>query len=212
MKPAAQFTPPPPPAIRGIISGALLAATAALTLTAAPPADAQTARTYTFTASVNGGPACTDCRADEGDQFALTFTLDSIGSSFVAGVRMPAISFGGTAVHGDDFTGGTRRADFRGGDVDLTAIRSFTIVTDGEPEPDETITVAVPVPFVSQTSDTYTTTSTDITITIAANDGHPDQAPVTPPVVTPGPAPGPATDNPTARAERLDAPVAAVAR
>ncbi|MDD9870226.1 MAG: autotransporter outer membrane beta-barrel domain-containing protein [Gammaproteobacteria bacterium] len=49
------------------------------------------------------------------------------------------------------------------------------------------------------TTDTFTTISTGITITIAANDGYVDPN-------------APVPDNPTARAERLEAPVAAVAR
>ncbi|MDD9884812.1 MAG: autotransporter domain-containing protein, partial [Gammaproteobacteria bacterium] len=87
---------------------------------------------------------------------------------------------------------------------------------DGIPEPDETITYTVTgirTPLAT-TPATFTIGSpASVTVTVLANDGYVAPVdPVTPPVVTPGPGPGPATDNPTARAERLDAPAAAVAR
>ncbi|MDD9882936.1 MAG: hypothetical protein OXU62_00130 [Gammaproteobacteria bacterium] len=71
------------------------------------------------------------------------------------------------------------------------------------------------MPRVNTAHSFHSTTDTfaygdPLTVTIRQNDGY--VAPVAPPVVTPGPAPGPATDNPAALAERLEAPVGAVAR
>ncbi|MDD9884893.1 MAG: autotransporter outer membrane beta-barrel domain-containing protein, partial [Gammaproteobacteria bacterium] len=198
-----------------IISGALLAGLAALTLAAAPTADAQTAHTYTFTATGDNGdrdPVEPGLQVDEGDVITFTFTLSSISTAPLSSIRVPQVSFGGTAMQGQDYTGQTlvmggevvwRQADFTARDAggDLSAFREFQVVADGTPEPDETIIFALPTLTARNTADTYTTTSTDITVTIRANDGY--VAPI---------APGPAVDNPVARAERLEAPVAAVAR
>ncbi|MDD9856028.1 MAG: autotransporter outer membrane beta-barrel domain-containing protein [Gammaproteobacteria bacterium] len=209
----AEFIAPPPPALRGLISGIFFAA---IFLLAAPPAEAQTVHTYTFTATGSGGdrdPVAPGLQVDEGD--SITFTL-----SFNSGGRLAEfgpIPLSGT-VTADDYTCGTptscglllRQGDTSNRDS-LQLI--YSITDDATAEPDETFTLAVPQATPIIGSGTYTTTSTDITVTILANDGYVAPVdPVTPPVVTPGPGPGPATDNPTARAERLDAPAAAVAR
>jgi len=81
----------------------------------------------------------------------------------------------------------------------FSSTRTYSITDDNIAEPDETIIVPVPVLTTLLTTDTFTTISTGITITIAANDGYVDPN-------------APVPDNPTARAERLEAPVAAVAR
>ncbi|MDD9815382.1 MAG: hypothetical protein OXU31_05300, partial [Gammaproteobacteria bacterium] len=91
------------------------------------------------------------------------------------------------------------------------------ILNDNTPEPDQTITISVgEITVFSATTPPGPWTVGNpgsATFTIRANDGYVAPVdPVTPPVVTPGPGPGPATDNPAARAERLDAPAAAVAR
>ena len=138
---------------------------------------------------------------DEGD--SITFTL-----SFNSGGRLAEfgpIPLSGT-VTADDYTCGTptscglllRQGDTSNRDS-LQLI--YSITDDATAEPDETFTLAVPQATPIIGSGTYTTTSTDITVTIRANDGY--VAPI---------APGPAVDNPVARAERLEAPVAAVAR
>ena len=149
---------------------------------------------------------------DEGDTVTLTITFDSLGAGG-NGANWRAVPFAGTATHGEDYTGRSgaqwESNALSAGDGMLTISRNYPITDDSTPEPDETITVAVPAVTAILGSDTYTTTSTDITVTILANDGYVAPVdPVTPPVVTPGLA----TDNPVARAERLDAPVAAVAR
>ncbi|MDD9818286.1 MAG: hypothetical protein OXU61_09165, partial [Gammaproteobacteria bacterium] len=171
-----QITPPPPPRFRGIISGVFLAGIAVLTLAAVPSAEAQTPRTYTFTASINGGAACTDCQATEGDTFTLTLTVSGITSG---GAIWSPVVFGGDATAGlnADYGAGVGVPPdrFRGGSIAagsglLSSAATFTIYNDISAEPAETITVSVPVvsPFGSN-SDTYTTTSTTITITIRAS-------------------------------------------
>jgi len=176
----------------------------ALTLAAAPPADAQTARTLTISASVNGGPACTDCRANEGDRVDFTVALSGI----TAGVLWThPYSPAGTATFGVDYdisTLGPGNSEFAAevftaSDL-ISRIRTLRITDDSAPEPDETITVTMRLnPALTTTTDTVTIVP--LTVTIAANDGY--VAPV---------APGPVADDPAARAERLEAPVAAVAR
>ena len=216
-----QFRPPyrpPPPALRALISGILLAAGI---LAAAPPATAQNAYTYTLTATADNGdrdPTAPGLQVDEGD--IVTFTLDFSGSG--PGVDISAWVFSGTAAFRDDYECATQincgitrdSATATLEAAELPFSLGFTITNDAAPEPDETFTLAVPQVTDVLGSDTYTTASTDITVTIRQNDGY--VAPVTPPVVTPGPGPGPApgpgTDNPTARAERLEAPAAAAAR
>ncbi|MDD9871186.1 MAG: hypothetical protein OXU41_06680, partial [Gammaproteobacteria bacterium] len=79
------------------------------------------------------------------------------------------------------------------------------ILNDNTPEPDQTITISVgEITVFSATTPPGPWTAGDpgsATFTIRANDGY--VAPV---------APGPVADDPAARAERLEAPVAAVAR
>jgi len=166
-----------PPAQRGLISGAFLAGLAALFLTAAPTAEAQEARTYTFTASVNGGPVCTDCQANEGDTFTLTLTI----SGLTAGeASTNSVDFGGTATAGEDYidgranrwrissvVAGDRNAD---GDPDLVRSQSYNVVDDIPAEDAETITISVPTVTGTFTTDTFSTTSVGITITISQNE------------------------------------------
>jgi len=158
---------------------------------------------------------------EEGDSVTITFAASGITSNPLALISSPQTSFGGTATQGQDYTGSTAGGEvvwpltrISEADRPLRAFHTYDITDDDMPEPAETITLAVPAPVtVIVGSGTYTTTSTDITITIRASDGYVAPVdPVTPPVVTPGPAPGPGTDNPAARAERLDAPASAVAR
>ncbi|MDD9852156.1 MAG: hypothetical protein OXU94_10460 [Gammaproteobacteria bacterium] len=89
-----------------------------------------------------------------------------------------------------------------------TLVGNFTIVVgtvdDNIPEPDETITFAIADSGISillpTTPPTWTVGSpASVTITIVDNDGYVDPN-------------APVADNPTARAERLEAPAAAVAR
>ncbi|MDD9850564.1 MAG: autotransporter outer membrane beta-barrel domain-containing protein, partial [Gammaproteobacteria bacterium] len=195
--------PPPPPAIRGIISGALLAV---LTLTAAPPAEAQTVRTYTFTATNDAGdrdPVAPGLQVDEGDTVTLTLTVSGVTSGEAGWSSTP---FSGTATAGDDYQvgigsghGAFRASAVVAGDRDLFQAVTYSITNDTMPEPDETIIAPVPVVTGSLNPDTYTTTSTDITITIRQNDGYVDPN-------------APVADNPAARAARLEAPAAALAR
>ena len=154
---------------------------------------------------------------DEGDTVTITLTVDGLsdGAFFVSNTNFA----GGTATPGTDFEtpggliflSGNFLSTFRVGD--LSNFQPLNILDDSQPEPDET--VVLPVPRVDFTHAFTSTTDTfaygePLTFTIRASDGY--VAPVAPPVVTPGPGPGPATDNPTARAERLEAPAAAVAR
>ena len=139
---------------------------------------------------------------DEGDTVNLTITLSGITGNLA---RWNAVNFAGTATAGEDYPEGRIAANaITAPDISRTLM--YLITDDDTPEPDETIIVPVPVVTSFGNLDSFTTTSTAITITILANDGYVD--PVAPPTV----APGLATDNPTARAERLEAPVAAVAR
>ncbi|MCY4245227.1 MAG: hypothetical protein OXE47_07880, partial [Gammaproteobacteria bacterium] len=89
-----------------------------------------------------------------------------------------------------------------------TLVGNFTIVVgtvdDDIPEPDETITFAIADSGISillpTTPPTWAVGSpASVTITIVDNDGYVDPD-------------APVADNPTARAERLEAPAAAVAR
>ena len=68
-------SPPPPPAKRELISRALLTGLAALTLAAAPAAQAQTAGTVTIGVAENLGlTPMTSLRVNEGDVFAIVIT------------------------------------------------------------------------------------------------------------------------------------------
>jgi len=167
-----------PRARRGFISGAFLAIAAIVAIAglAAAPAQAQTARTYTFTAHINGGPACTACQANEGDELRLELRVNGISSG---GVSWNTVTFAGsataTAGEDNDYTGGGafQAGAFTAADESTLTQRSYPITDDATPEVDETITVGVPVVTATDGNpDTYTTTSAAITITIAANDGN----------------------------------------
>ena len=108
-------------------------------------------------------------------------------------------------------------------DINVVQSTNFACVVirdDDDPEPDETVTFTITTitTIFPTTPPNFTIGDpASATVTIPANDGYVAPVdPVTPPVVTPGPGPGPApgpgADNPTARAERLEAPAAAAAR
>ena len=107
--------------------------------------------TLDFSASVAGGPACTDCRANEGDTVVITLTLSAWTGSNLA---TRAVQFGGSATPGTDFTGpfagpgnnqwGVIASSPRFTETDLSVSRTYTISNDITPEPDETITLAAP--------------------------------------------------------------------
>ncbi|MDD9850266.1 MAG: hypothetical protein OXU94_00620, partial [Gammaproteobacteria bacterium] len=186
--------PPPPPAIRGIISGALLAV---LTLATAPNAGAQT---LTLSATGDRDPGTPGIQVDEGD--TITVTLAITGASTGA-YSSRATTFGGTATAGTDYTtAGTGGFNF--GIRQLFPSNGFsesqdiTITADGTPEPDETITLAEPQRTFSSIT-IVDRIGFPLTITIRTNDGYVDPN-------------APVADNPAARAARLEAPLAAVAR
>ena len=81
------------------------------------------------------------------------------------------------------------------------SIGPYATSDDDLPEPDETIIISVQVDTLRSNIMPASTVGIPLTITILANDGY--VAPV---------APGPVADDPAARAERLEAPAAAVAR
>ena len=167
---------------RRLGAAVVFAALAALTLPAAPEAQAQTSH-WTLSASVNGGAACTTCRAEEGDSVAITFTITPASGAFAAGPG----TFGGTATVDSDY-----RSSSGGGTVDMRVSNfpsylssndgyslsaTLTILDDDAtegPEADETITLAVPTVALNPGSLTVTR-GDPLTITIAANDGHPDE-------------------------------------
>ncbi|MDD9851289.1 MAG: autotransporter outer membrane beta-barrel domain-containing protein, partial [Gammaproteobacteria bacterium] len=188
--------PPPPPALRGIISGALLAALAAVFLLAAPVH----AQTLSLTATGSNGdrdPAAPGLQVDEGDTVTLTLSLS--GASVGIHATNP-VGSEGTAVFNDDYMFPGRLSGFSlSGTSGFTESKTLTITDDDIPEPDETIII----PMLTRSVGTVRPTNTagPLTITIRQNDGY--VAPV---------APGPAADSPAARAMRLEAPVAAVAR
>ena len=202
----------PPPAIPGVISGILLAA---LTRAAAPSAEAQTAGTLTIAATSNNDdrdPDTPGLQVHEGDRINITVTAHGK----TAGAVTAIIDTTGTASATDTNPSISPRTRA----YQIAIIVGQTQVTrvaatddDNIPEPDETITFTISgsAILLAITPPAWTIGSpASVTVTILANDGYVD--PVTPPVVTPGPAPGPATDNPAARADRLDAPAGAVAR
>ena len=142
---------------------------------------------------------------DEGD--TVTLTLSVTGASvgfFTSNAPTP----GGTATISEDFDFPEGRSGFTFSNAEnFSESKTLTITDDDIPEPDETIII----PVLERNTGNVRPTNTvgPVTITIRQNDGY------VAPVVTPGPGPttpAPGTDNPTARAERLEAPVAAVAR
>ena len=156
---------------------------------------------------------------DEGDTVTITLTISGFASGVVA-VSWIQTSFGGSATQGQDYTGESRNGEvvwansgIAQGDPDLVHSADYAITADNTAEPAETITLAVPALSNAGAQTPYTTTSPAIAITIRANDA--DNRFVPPAVVTPDPGPAtpdPAADNPAARAERLEAPAAALAR
>ncbi|MDD9869128.1 MAG: hypothetical protein OXU50_04460, partial [Gammaproteobacteria bacterium] len=128
--------------------------------------------TATLSASVNGGPACTDCRANEGDSLAITLTL----TPGAGAIGFNSESFGGTATQGEDYTG-VRESGvvvwpteiFNAG-TGYSDTNNYMIVNDTTAEPDETMTLEVP--SVGQNPGNLAVArGAPITITILASDG-----------------------------------------
>ena len=191
---------PPPPAkrgFRGLISGVLLAGLATLTLTTAPNAGAQT---LTLSATGDRDPATPGIQVDEGDTIAITLAITGASSG---ALTTSVANFGGTAVAGADYTvtsgGNLNRfgARFLASSTRFSQSAEISITADGAPEPDETMTLNPQV--IVDTVGITTRVGFPLTITIRANDGYVDPN-------------APVADNPTARAARLEAPLAAVAR
>ena len=146
-------------------------------------------------------------QVNEGDSVTITLTLSGLTDGAFAS---DTGAFGGTATNGQDYDGpsetgmGVRRVIYESRTLNPSKLSeglTYTITDDSAAEPDETITLAVPTFNYLSGSDTITR-GDPLTITIRANDGY----------TAPAVAPAPTTDNPAARAARVKAPAAAIAR
>ena len=173
--------PPAIPGLRGLVSGAFLAAIAALAalaLLAAPPAEAQTARTITVTATGDNGDrdaTAPGLQVNEGDVVTVSITIDGLTSGLL--VASTAIS-GTAAIDGADFTtsnrAGSGNYQYPSSTLRPTILSvndDITIVNDSDPEGDETIILTTTV-SISPPGVTVTVANPTVTITILANDGH----------------------------------------
>ena len=135
---------------------------------------------------------------DEGDRVRAELTVHGLtGGS----IRINLAITGGTFTDVGHTTDPVIFLNF----AQTRAILTFDIPDDDTPEADQTITIAISdITITAPTTPPGPWTAGNpgsVTFTIRANDGY--VAPV---------APGPVADDPAARAERLEAPVAAVAR
>ena len=179
-------TSPPPaiPGLRGLVS---VLALAAIFLIAAPPAEAQTAGTITFSATGSGGdrdPATAGLQVDEGDTLTVTVTANGLTAGTIIGAFGSAQT-GATAVYhqasqgGDFFASGDYQPSiFNGRDVGIritapttTDVETFTIIDDDDREDAETIIFSFGAgPNAVSTTPATFTYGPDLTVTIRASD------------------------------------------
>ena len=174
----------PPPQFRGFRGLVSVLALAAIFLIAAPPAEAQTAGTVTFSATGSGGdrdPTAAGLQVDEGDTVTLTITANGLTAGRVSASWGLAQS--GTAVYSDTAMGGDLTANLDsfvlGSRNQFTTIMApattaqftFTITDDTDREDAETIVFSFGAdPFESGATPATFTNGPDLTVTIHASD------------------------------------------
>ncbi|MDD9870012.1 MAG: hypothetical protein OXU41_00560, partial [Gammaproteobacteria bacterium] len=167
---------------RRLGAAVVFAVLAALTLPAAPEAQAQTARTVTVTATSSGGAtldAAGNMSVNEGETISASLQLDAALTDGL--ILVNNAPFGGTATNGTDYTSSDTAAGgvyqtpsytFSGTTVTRSATSLLVITDDNAAEGAETITWTWAIDSGSTTTDTVTLSHTSFTITIRANDGN----------------------------------------